>query len=164
MKEWWVREARGMARVLALGCLMLGCNPAQPPTIPLETVRGKITYKGKPLPWGFLHFYNGTNYVGIGAIKPDGSGAYEAYVPAGPVRVLVKRDARPDRIEMPAEGGPDTSEHPRPVPPTPRGLPLDAKQGKLLDEVQKKYGSLKTAKPLTFVLHPGEQTWDINLD
>jgi hypothetical protein len=37
-------------------------------------------------------------------------------------------------------------------------------QKKLLEEVAKKYGTFETDKPLTFVVNPGEQTWDIKLD
>jgi hypothetical protein len=156
MNEWTRRVGIGTL-ALALGCSLLGCNPSQPQDATLGIVRGTVVYKGKPLPRGFLHFYSGTNRVGIGVIMPDGSGAFEASVPAGPLQVLVSRDLRPDRGDKPAEIG-------RGEPPGLSRSGLDAKQAKLLDEVQKKYGSLKTAKPLTFDVAPGEQTWNINLD
>jgi hypothetical protein len=163
MNAWWVREIRGVGLTLTLSCSLLGCNPAPPPSFPRETVRGKVTYKGKPLPGGFVLFYNGTNRVGVGAIKRDGSGVYEACVPAGPVQVIVKGDLRPDRIGMPTERS-SRLRLVRRLPPRRSGLVLDAKQEELLDEIQKKYGSLRTDKPLTFLVGAGEQTWNINLD
>jgi len=227
----WVRGVGSAGLALVLGCSMLGCNKSQPQSsVPRETVRGKVTYKGEPLPSGFLHFYNGAGHVGVGMIKPDGSGAYEASIPAGPVQAIVKADSKPDRVGMPPRrpgmppGGPGMPPGglgkpsggfgmPRNVPGMPPGgprIPLgppgapgdravaqrggpngpgkeassgvregsklspgsklppglapDVKQVKLMEEVQKKYGSLRTDKPLTFVVGPGEQTWNINLD
>jgi hypothetical protein len=121
----WARRAGTVA--LALGCSPFGCSPsATPPGI----VRGTITYKEQPLPRGFLHFYKGTNRVGIGVIKSDGSGVYEAAVVAGPVQVIVKGDPLP-------------SGH---IPRSLRGAALSAEQAKFSNQmkfpidVQEKYG------------------------
>src|SRR5215469_10226364 len=89
---------------------MLGCSKSPEPqvvSVPRETVRGKVTYKGEPLPSGFLHFYNGSGHVEVGMIELDGSGAYEASIPAGPVQVIVKDNAQPDMVGM-RPGGPGT--------------------------------------------------------
>jgi hypothetical protein len=126
-------------------------------------VRGKVTYRGKPLPAGFLVFYNGEVPVEVGAIKPDGSGTYEVSVPTGLIQAVVRWDPGLDGSDIPAGGSHMPPGRPRPSPRIP-DVDLNAKQVKLLDEVQQKYGSLKTAKPLTFDVGAGEQTWNINLD
>jgi hypothetical protein len=157
----WSRQVGVVALALALGCSLFGCNPWQSSRVSPAKVRGKVTYKEQPLPGGFLHFFNGTNYVGTAVIMPDGSGDYEASVPAIPVQVLVTGEPRPAKGDTPAESGSATPPR-RPKPSL--GRAFGATQAKLLDEVQKKYGSLKTAKPLTLDVAPGEQTWNLNLD
>lgn len=120
--------------------------------------------QGEPLPARFLFFHTGEVPVEVGAIKSDGTGTYEASVPAGLVQVTVRWDVSLDRAHLPFESGSCIPvSRPRPVPHIP-DVDLNAKQAKLLDEVQRKYGSLKTPKSLTFDVGAGEQTWNINLD
>src|SRR5215469_5077615 len=101
----WVRAVRGIGLTLALGCSLLGCNSSQSSNgSPPQTVRGTVTYKGKPLPKGYLHFHDGEGRpIVVGVIKPDGSGAYETVVPEGPVRVTVKGSLQPDMGEEAGE-------------------------------------------------------------
>jgi len=160
MKTWWVREVGGVG--LALACLLAGCSyPLR--EIPRGTVRGKVTYKGQPLPAGFLVFYNASIPVEFGVIKPDGSGTYEASVTPGLVQVTVRWESSLGGNLPPERSSRIPANRPRPSPSIP-GADLTAKQANLLDEVQQKYGSLRTAKPLTFDVAAGEQTWNINLD
>jgi hypothetical protein len=79
MKES-IRGVGGVGLGLVLGCSMLGCSKSPEPevvSIPRETVRGKVTYKGEPLPRGYLHFYNGSggkcNHLGVTQAQSLGS-------------------------------------------------------------------------------------------
>src|SRR5262245_26689091 len=101
MKEW-VREVRGVGLALTLACSLLACNQSpspsgRPESVRRGMVRGKVTYKGEPLPGGFVHFHNEMGHVGVGMIQLDGSGTYQVSVPTGPVQVIVKGDPGPER-------------------------------------------------------------------
>ena len=160
MNARWVREVRSVGLALVLACLPASCSHPQP-DIPQETVRGKVTYRGEPLPAGFLVFYRAELPSTYCEIKPDGSGNYEVSVPAGLYQVVVRWAPRLDAPPHWDSRMPTGRSRRSPSIP---GVDLTARQAKILDEVEQKYGSLKSAKPLTFAVNPGEQTWNINLD
>jgi hypothetical protein len=73
-----------------------------------QTVRGKVTYKGEPVPYGIVMFYDPKKGVdektgtllpsGIGEIK---DGYYEAVnVPAGPMMVLIATNPDVDKLTL----------------------------------------------------------------
>ncbi|MBN1909814.1 MAG: hypothetical protein JW818_08755 [Pirellulales bacterium] len=68
--------------MLSVGCLMLGGCGYKPKLPPLAKVTGRITYKGKPLPFGQVRFIPDTSKgemgpPGKGEIQPDGT--YEVF-------------------------------------------------------------------------------------
>jgi hypothetical protein len=93
---------------------LAGCSRKE--TVPTgETVRGKVFYKGQPVTFGAVHFYNQDGFVGSGYINPDGS--YEVFcVPAGNVQFCVVTD--PASLDHPAPVGPNAAPvSPPPLPP-----------------------------------------------
>jgi hypothetical protein len=83
--------AQGVAVLIAACCLMTsGCGPSQQ----LAPVRGKVTYKGKPLTTGVVMFQPTNGPPARGNIQPDGTFELEmlgegAGAPLGPNRVRV---------------------------------------------------------------------------
>ena len=147
---------RIFARRAALGCLfagMLACLPAcsRNDNTPApkqqaggQTVSGKVTYKGKAVPYGYVLFYNPEQGIDpkTGMMRPAAyaliseQGLYRAEsVPVGPVLVHVAAD--PDVEEhkllqpvMPG-GGPSgpSSGPPTPFAGPPGGLPGGPPEG-----------------------------------
>jgi hypothetical protein len=87
---------------------MLACSKENGPTGPLgsETVRGKVTYKGQVVPYGYVLFYSlgeKPEEKQPGELKPSGFGAidkdgtYEVLnLPKGPAMVVVGTDPEVD--------------------------------------------------------------------
>jgi hypothetical protein len=79
-------HARSCRLVLAVvaGLLASGCGGAR-----TGTVAGKVSYRGQPLPGGFVDFISENGQVTTGPIKPDGTYAV-AHVPIGPAAITVR--------------------------------------------------------------------------
>ena len=147
-----------------------------------ETVRGKVTYKGQPVPYGFVLFFNDASRdrktgmftpISGGIIGEDGS--YEVVrLPPGGVKitVLTNPDVDPALMLRPAMMGEDPSEPPiRGKPPVRRVTPeegppeasrLTEAQKKELRVIHSKYCAYAPNSP-SYTVQPGEQTFDIEL-
>lgn len=64
--------------VLLIPCLVGGCGPKYPKT---AIVRGKVTYKGKPVPNGTVNFIPAAGKDASGEIKPDGTYTLTSFRP-----------------------------------------------------------------------------------
>ncbi len=139
-----IRFSRQLGGVALLGLLLSlsACDknsPAPPAMVKGQTVRGKVTYKGEPVPYGFVLFYNvgksldaktGTRVPSSTAII-NSDGSYEMTGAAvGPVKVAVCTDPDVDMVSLlrPSKIGgnapPGVVGHPREVGLRwPAGLP-----------------------------------------
>jgi hypothetical protein len=105
--------ARPVLRMGVLPVLVLaaaGCGPN------MGGIRGKVTYKGEPVPYGDVAFVASTGLVSSVRIREDGS--YEVHdLPAGAVKIGVRAHQPPgmgiaavvkDRLPLP-KGGSSTA-------------------------------------------------------
>src|SRR5436309_1894612 len=77
------RWSVGMAALLVLLPLAAGCAP------PLGTVSGRVLYKDKPVPGGWVMFMPTAGGATAARAPIDEQGRYELTVPAGEVQILV---------------------------------------------------------------------------
>ena len=176
-------RSRLAAVVAVAAAFALGCGkPPPPPTHGSgggsETVRGRVTYNGKPVPYGFVLFYSDASIdpktglfspIAVGALDEDG--AFEMHgIPAGGVEVVVATspDVDPAAFTEPALPGQDLAGPPAPAPgpaPPPVVTPaaaLSDEQKRTLRAILAKYGVFGKSG-LTYTVTPGEQTHDIDL-
>jgi hypothetical protein len=181
---------------LAALCLMLlsACAKTQP-TPPdnkgsgggNETLRGKVTYKGKPVPYGLVAVFTATSIdpktglftpTAIGAIGEDGS--YEIVrLPAGGAEIAILTSPDVESSEMlhpmmhgedPSTGavGPPGTPPAPPIPSSPTGpgptgtWNLTEEQKKDLRAIHHKYGGYGKNNFVCSIV-PGEQTFNIEL-
>jgi hypothetical protein len=98
-----MRSAR-LALVAGAACLLAaGCAP------PKTTVTGKVTYRGRPVPWGAVTLIGGDGIAHPGALQADGSFTIPG-VPVGRVKIGV-------RSENPSPGMPLMRSGPAAPPP-----------------------------------------------
>lgn len=186
----------GAVLTLTLSALALaGCSGSQPeePLVWGQTVRGKVTHKGEPVPYGFVLFYHPERGldpqtgklvpVAFGEIQ---NGKYEiANVPKGPVIVVVATDPDMDAgmAMRPVEPGGGVVEGPEApagapaaapdAPPDPAGPP----QGKIDNPLTQNLTAAQkqtlralhqrygefSRSDLALVIEAAEQTYDIDL-
>ena len=100
---------------LTLAALLAGCGEQGPKTHP---VSGKVSYQGKPLPFGAIMFVPAEGSAASARIESDGT--YKVDLTPGPHKVSViaipPRQGRPDPTK---EGGLDTTGFPEPQPLVP---------------------------------------------
>ena len=140
-------------RYLPLPCfaflLVIGCS-SEYPTPEMAEVKGKITYKGKPLPGGTVVFQtpDGKNR-GVAPIMANGT--YSMKSPLGEVKAAVV--TRPPSAESMknVEKRPAVREVHMPSNVDPKSLPPE------------KYERFETSG-LTYTIKPGTNTIDIPLD
>jgi hypothetical protein len=102
------RRAASIVVVVLIGGAQLGCGGGAGNS---TTVRGTISYNGKPVTFGAINFFRaGTRPLG-GAINSDGS--YECQLPLGEYQV---------RVDTPPPLPPNYKEG-DPIPQTPRPVP-----------------------------------------
>lgn len=121
--------------------ILIGCNSQDPNK---NTVTGKVTYKGEPIPLGKITFYdNNSKVVASGGIA---SGAYRMEnVPQGPVKIGI---TVPPPIPHDQNAPPPTTALAGPQPKS-IALPL-------------KYAT-PGSSGLSYTVKQGEQTHDIAL-
>lgn len=127
---------------------LIGCGEPAPPE--MAEVRGKITYKSRPLPGGTVVFQAADGKSrGVSPVMPDGS--YFLKSPLGKVQVVVV--TRPPSAESMTNVSkrPPVREVHMPRNVDPRSLPPE------------KYERFETAG-LSFDVKSGSQTIDIPLD
>jgi len=94
------RRRLAPAGLLALA-VVLGCTqePDRPQdSLPREPVSGVVSYRGQPVPGGYLHFYSLMGHVGTFPILTNGTGKYFAQLPQGTVRVCVSGDRSAQQV------------------------------------------------------------------
>jgi hypothetical protein len=73
-----------LAALAALTALAAGCGKSS------GTISGKVTYQGKPLPYGSVQFISASGLALVGVIESDGSGSYSIpNVPVGKAQISV---------------------------------------------------------------------------
>lgn len=184
------RENRSVLLLAGLSLLLPACSRQSSLAEPTghEVLSGKVTYKGLPVPYGYVLIYNQDSLnrkvgtfapVTVGPIKSDGT--YEVHmVPVGPVLIGIATDPDSTLQEMlsptpphqaprgtPA-GAPaiitelalrrDTPD--RPVPPGAESLTDEQKATlRAIHDQFSGYGKTE----LSLDVQPGEQTFDIHL-
>src|SRR5262245_40926742 len=147
---------RGDARVKPLGILgtigllfLAGCgNP------PAGTVRGKVTYKGKPVILGGVSFIIDGSLPKYAPIQKDGS--YEAVgVPAGESTVLVTS------VPIPEGDGVDHLEHPEVFAKRKAAAVKAAREAGWVP-IPTAYGDVQNS-PLRYSVRKGDNQYDIDL-
>ncbi|MCI0458794.1 MAG: hypothetical protein L0Z62_17685 [Gemmataceae bacterium] len=181
--------------MLVLGVLALPACSSEKPEQKLvwgQTVRGQVTHKGEPVPYGFVLFYHPEKGLdpATGKFVPVAFGEIHEgkyvleNVPAGPMIVCVATDPDMDAgmATRPVDPGgvvegppglpgapplaPDTPDDPAGPPPgkfdNPLTQNLTAAQKQTLKALHQKYGEFSRS-PLAYVITEGEQTFDIDL-
>jgi hypothetical protein len=94
----------GLIAALCLGLAAVGgCGKAK------STVKGKVSYQGKPVVWGSVTLIGSDNVQYVGDITPEGTYSV-ANVPTGPVKLGVSSPNPNAGERRPKRGGPGTSE------------------------------------------------------
>lgn len=82
--------------------LIVGCGESSKP-IPMGTVSGSVTVKGKPLELGRLNFISGQMGSGAsGSLGTDGKYALDGPIPTGTYDVFVSFEVSPAQLKTPA--------------------------------------------------------------
>jgi len=101
----------GLLLLLTLALLNSGCGPQ------FATVNGKITFQGKPIPFGTITFTDRQGKTASGVIE---NGEYQLErVPTGRVVVTVVALPQPPPVVCPTSPPKETSPHPISPPPVP---------------------------------------------
>jgi hypothetical protein len=145
--------------LVSFGCLaalvLTGCGGGRPGT---AEVTGTVTYKGKPVTAGTVHFLAADDSQSASAeLSPEGTYAMPA-APVGPVKVAVQTAAFRYRPVVaagarPPVGGPAS---------VPQYRPVDHHVGTVYVPIPTRYEAPSTSG-LTFTVQKGTQTLDIAL-
>jgi hypothetical protein len=91
--------------VLFAGAFMLGCSSAPPDIKDMATVKGSVTYGGKPVPYAGVHFYKGELLRCIARVE---AGSYETLLLPGDYNVAIVTMIEPKELQkLVMEGPPD---------------------------------------------------------
>ncbi len=142
----------------AFSCAAWGCGEAH---YEHALVRGKVTYKGKPVPLGSVLFVpvqsppDGSVHPASGTINPDGS--YELQSKADPGAIIGEHKVIVMAIDAGQSAGARDLSKTAKVGPAPA-----TKAVRLKSLVPEKYSNLEST-PLTRKVVPGENSIDIEL-
>ena len=145
---------------LGFGLLILAGCSRQNSREGFGIVEGKITFQGKPLTGGSIHFFQDQERVGSFTIRPDGS--YSAEIPVGQVKAAIetlsaKYDDRETVMKIMKENGYDMDRNQRKID----SPALTARKGKYVD-IPEQYGD-SDKSGLECQVVPGRQICNFDL-
>lgn len=151
--------------VFGAACLSAGCGSK-------ATISGTVTYKGKPIPAGYIVFAPENGAASVNATIEDGKYSAEK-VPTGPAKVTVTSlSMERERAPMGMSEGPPPEMMSKMGPPPDAPIPPEARERMARGAASFSKKGLKIpdryADPaqsgLTYTVQPGAQTKDFQLE